>query len=152
MSIIKRLQGDKVYLYLQLTGKQFYLGTADSVEPDKVYEALSYLQERIETRRNRDLEYYRKVGRMLEEMLPEEARRRLPQALLTGGTARLMEKAKPTSLPPSINLNTLMTNLDKIDISLHGDQVELRGKLPKDFLRRIREERAVEARSKRKAN
>jgi len=77
MSIIKRRRNGTVQVILQLTGKQFYLGTEDKINPDRIYEALSYLWDKITTRHERDLEYYEKVGQKLENLLPEEDRRRL---------------------------------------------------------------------------
>jgi hypothetical protein len=59
-----------------LTGRQFYLGTEDKIEPNRVYEALSYLWDKITTRHERNLKYYERVKQMLEGLLPEEERRR----------------------------------------------------------------------------
>jgi len=90
MSIIKRRQNDNVYLYLQLTGKQFYLGMEDKIEPDRVYAALSYLRGKITAQREKGLKYYERVGQMLESLLPEEERRRLQEAL--------QKEVNPTSI------------------------------------------------------
>jgi len=76
MSIVRRRFNDKVYLYLQLTGKQFYLGVEGKIKPDRVYKALSYLRREITARHERDLKYYEKVKRILEDLLSEEERRR----------------------------------------------------------------------------
>jgi division protein CdvB (Snf7/Vps24/ESCRT-III family) len=44
-----------------------------------VYTALSYLWNKIMTRHERDIKYYKRVGQMLESLLPEEERRRLQE-------------------------------------------------------------------------
>jgi hypothetical protein len=77
MSIIKRRRGNTTQVILRLTRKQFYLGTEDKIDPERVYEALSYLSDKIATRHKKDLEYFGRVEQMLENLLPEEARRRL---------------------------------------------------------------------------
>ena len=81
MSIIERRHGNKVYLYLQLTGRQFYLGTEDAIDRDKVVEILLYLGNRIEARRKRDSTYLERVGLMLADLLPPEEREQIDALL-----------------------------------------------------------------------
>lgn len=79
MSLIERERGGTTQVLLQLTGKQFYLGTKGRLDADRVYAALSYLRNSIEERNQeryrKDLEYYDRVEKLLLGLLPEEERR-----------------------------------------------------------------------------
>jgi predicted transcriptional regulator len=50
----------------------------------------------------------------------------------------------PSDLPASISLDTLKTKLQVTGILLNGNQIELRGTLPKDLLLRIKQEKKDE--------
>jgi len=133
MSIIKRRRNGTVQIYLRLTNKQFYLGTEDGIDPDRVYNALSYLWERITTRRTKDLEYYERVGQMLESLLPEEERRRLPEAPQITGAARLKLEA-PLISEFLAKIQSLNIQKDEINKSLVTGEID-----PNKYIQRLSE-------------
>jgi hypothetical protein len=82
---------------------------------------------------------------------PKEARRRLRESLPLREVEQVT-RIKPRNLPAFIDIDMLKTKLEVTDIAFEAGQVELRGRLPKEILRKIEQEKADETRDKDKAN
>lgn len=143
MSLVKRTMGNKRYWYLKLPGpKEIYLGPEDDLDQERLRQAIEYVNPRVE--------HYNAILHELESMLPKQPRLETPPA--KEGIWQEGKRIKSTNLSSFIDLDTLKTKLDIVDISLDGDRVELRGTLPKDILRKIRQEKEDEGRKKRRAS
>ena len=145
MSILTERRGKKTYYMFQAGARnKIYLGPEGDLDPAKVEKAARYLRGKAD--------HYVNLLYGLEALLPEEARRRLQETLPAGGTPQRMTRIRPTSLPASIDLDTLKTQLEITDISFGTDHVELRGRLPKDLLLKIKQERTDERQKRRKGS
>jgi hypothetical protein len=144
MSLVKRTLGRKRYWYLKLPGpREIYLGPESGLDARRVKEAIEYVRPRVE--------HYSDMLYELEGMLPEEDRRRLQEIPRAGETLRQQRQGtKLDSLPLSLIHDIL--KLDEMDISLDQDRLELRGKLPKYILDRIRKERIREIKKRRNSS
>lgn len=61
MSLVKRRVGNRTYLYFKLPGPdEIYLGPADNIKPDRLNQALEYLEGRIE--------HYQKIVEELKQL------------------------------------------------------------------------------------